>query len=74
MSDRVRRMTARQLEIILKQYGFQLISQKGSHRKWRNEDLGLQVIVPEHKGRTLPIGTLLSILQGAKIPESEWRG
>ena len=74
MSERVRRMTARQVEIILRKYEFELISQKGSHRKWRNEELGLQVIVPEHKGRTLPIGTLLSIVQGAKIPESEWRG
>ncbi|MBW4630756.1 MAG: type II toxin-antitoxin system HicA family toxin [Iphinoe sp. HA4291-MV1] len=74
MSERIRRMTARVVESILRQYGFQLISQKGSHRKWRNEDLGLQVIVPEHRGRTLPIGTLRSIFQGAKIPESGWRG
>ncbi|BBD68612.1 hypothetical protein NIES4072_40730 [Nostoc commune NIES-4072] len=73
MSDRIRRMTSREVETILRQYGFQLISQKGSHRKWRSEDLGLQVIVPEHRGRTLPIGTLRSILQGAKIPESEWK-
>ncbi|AFY33026.1 type II toxin-antitoxin system HicA family toxin [Calothrix sp. PCC 7507] len=73
MSERMRRMTAREVETILSQYGFQLISQRGSHRKWRNEELGLQVIVPEHRGRTLPIGTLRSILLGAKIPESEWR-
>ena len=58
MSSRIRRMTAREVESILSQYGFQLISQKGSHRKWRNELLGLQVIVPEHRGKTLPIGTL----------------
>ncbi|MDM9382696.1 type II toxin-antitoxin system HicA family toxin [Chlorogloeopsis sp. ULAP01] len=45
----------------MRQYGFQLISQKGSHRKSRNENIGLQVIVPEHRGRTLPIGTLRSI-------------
>ncbi|MEH1898366.1 MAG: type II toxin-antitoxin system HicA family toxin [Nostoc sp.] len=73
MSARIRRMTSREVETILRQYGFQLISQKGSHRKWRSEDLGLQVIVPEHQGRTLPIGTLRSIFQGAKIPESEWK-
>ncbi|MEH2070897.1 MAG: type II toxin-antitoxin system HicA family toxin [Nostoc sp.] len=48
MSDRIRRITSREVETILRQYGFQLISQKGSHRKWRSEDLGLQVIVPEH--------------------------
>ncbi|WP_347566336.1 type II toxin-antitoxin system HicA family toxin [Scytonema sp. UIC 10036] len=49
------------------------MSQKGSHRKWRNEQLGVQVIVPEHRGRTLPIGTMRSIFLAAKIPESEWR-
>ncbi|MFB2982197.1 type II toxin-antitoxin system HicA family toxin [Microseira sp. BLCC-F43] len=73
MSSRIRRMTAREVESILSQYGFQLISQKGSHRKWRNELLGLQVIVPEHRGKTLPIGTLRSIFQGAEISDSEWR-
>ncbi|WP_414518631.1 type II toxin-antitoxin system HicA family toxin [Nostoc sp. PCC 9305] len=73
MSARIRRMTSREVETILRQYGFQFISQKGSHRKWRSEDLGLQVIVPEHQGHTLPIGTLRSIFQGAKIPESEWK-
>ncbi len=66
-------MTATEVETILKQYGFQLISQKGSHRKWRHELLRLQVIVPQHKGRTIPVGTLRNIFQTAKIPESEWR-
>jgi len=73
MSDRVRRMTAREVEAVLKRYGFDLVSQKGSHRKWRNSANGLQVIVPEHRGRTLPIGTLRAILKGAEIPESEWK-
>lgn len=66
-------MKSRDVEDILKRFGFQLISQKGSHRKWRNAELGLQVIVPEHKGKDLPIGTLRNILKGAQIPESEWR-
>ena len=46
-------MKSREVEAILKRYGFELISQKGSHRKWRNSELGLQVIVPEHKGKDL---------------------
>ena len=73
MSDRVRRMTARELEALLRRYGFDLVSQKGSHRKWRNSDKGLQVVVPAHRGRTLPLGTLRAILKGAEIPESEWK-
>jgi predicted RNA binding protein YcfA (HicA-like mRNA interferase family) len=73
MGERIRRMTARELEVILRRHGFQLISQKGSHRKWRNESLALQVIVPDHRGRQLPLGTLRSILNTAEIPENEWR-
>ncbi len=35
--------------------------------------LGLHVVVPEHRGRQLPLGTLRSILTTAEIPENEWR-
>jgi predicted RNA binding protein YcfA (HicA-like mRNA interferase family) len=73
MGDRIRRMDAKQIEKILKQYGFELISQKGSHRKWRNFERNLQVIVPYHKSRDLPLGTLRNILVNADIPESEWK-
>ncbi|MBX7255765.1 MAG: type II toxin-antitoxin system HicA family toxin [Candidatus Hydrogenedentes bacterium] len=66
-------MTARDVEILLKTHGFVLVSQVGSHRKWRHLKSRLQVIVPEHRGRTLPIGTLLNILTNASIPEKEWR-
>ncbi|MGF1603356.1 MAG: type II toxin-antitoxin system HicA family toxin [Thermosynechococcaceae cyanobacterium] len=48
MGDRIRRMDAQQVEKILKKYGFQLIGQKGSHRKWRNLERNLQVVVPYH--------------------------
>jgi len=73
MGDRIRRMDAKQVEKILKQYGFELISQKGSHRKWRNFERNLQVIVPYHKSRDLPLGTLRNIFVNADIPESEWK-
>ncbi|MFN5958701.1 MAG: hypothetical protein ACK462_12285 [Planctomyces sp.] len=32
------------------------------------------MIVPVHAGRTLPLGTMMSIMKGAEIPESEYRG
>ena len=70
---RTRRMNADEVERILENYGFELISQKGSHRKWRNLDRQLQVIVPYHKRRDLPIGTLRNIMISADIPESEWK-
>jgi len=70
---RDRRLNASEVEAILRRYGFTLISQKGSHRKWRNAEQKLQVIVPYHKGRDLPIGTLRNIMTTANIPESEWK-
>ncbi len=70
---RDRRMNADEVEKILEKYGFQFISQKGSHRKWRNSDRQLQVIVPYHKSRDLPIGTFRNIMKGANIPENEWK-
>ena len=73
MPGRIRRMTAREVETLLKQHGFELVSQRGSHRKWRHPRLGLPVIVPEHKGRVLPIGTLRNICIHAEIPEAEWQ-
>jgi len=72
MSPKARRMTAIELERLLAARGFKLVSQRGSHRKWRHTKTGLQAIVPYHKGRTLPIGTLLHILKGAEIPRDEW--
>jgi predicted RNA binding protein YcfA (HicA-like mRNA interferase family) len=74
MGDRILPMKATEVEKLLERYGFQLVSQKGSHRKWRNIERQLQVIVPMHKGRDLPIGTLRNILVNADIPEAEWRG
>lgn len=73
MSPRILRMTAREVEALLHRYGFEIVSQRGSHRKWRSHERGLQVIVPRHRGRQLPVGTLRNILLNAEIPESEWR-
>jgi predicted RNA binding protein YcfA (HicA-like mRNA interferase family) len=65
-------MSADQVERILLRYEFELVSQKGSHRKWRNA-ADVQVIVPFHKGKDLPVGTLRNIMTSANIPESEWK-
>ncbi len=70
---RISRMNASEVEKILQQYGFELVFQKGSHRKWRNVERQLMVIVPYHKAKDLPIGTLRNIMLGADIPETEWK-
>jgi predicted RNA binding protein YcfA (HicA-like mRNA interferase family) len=66
-------MSATEVERILRRYGFELIAQKGSHRKWRNDEKSLQVIVPMHKGKNIAIGTLRNILITADIPDEEWK-
>ena len=73
MGEKIRLFTATELERLLSRYGFVLISQKGSHRKWRNPGTGRQVIVPFHAGRPLPLGTLRNILINSEIPEHEWK-
>ncbi len=42
MGERIRRMTAREVEVLLRRYDFQQMSQKGSHRKWRSARLGVR--------------------------------
>ncbi len=66
------RLTASQVEKILKSNNFIFISQKGSHKKWKNLKTGKQVIVPFHKGKLLPIGTLHSIINGSGLSKSDF--
>ncbi len=70
---RLRRMNADEVEHILRKYGFDLVSQKGSHKKWRSRNQDTQVIVPYHRGKDLPTGTLRNIMITAMIPEKEWK-
>ncbi|MCX6000192.1 MAG: type II toxin-antitoxin system HicA family toxin [Chloroflexi bacterium] len=73
MAPKQVRLKAQQVTRILQRHGFVLISQRGSHQKWRNPDTGKQVIVPYHKGNQLPLGTLTSIIEGSGIPKEQFR-
>jgi predicted RNA binding protein YcfA (HicA-like mRNA interferase family) len=68
-----KRFTAAEVIKILSTHGFEKISQKGSHQKWKNFDSGSQVIVPFHKGKQLPIGTLKSIIEGSGLQLDLWQ-
>ena len=46
---------------VLKKHGFEEVSQVGSHLKLFNKKTKRTVIVPLHRGKILPIGTLKSI-------------
>ena len=73
MAPKQVRLKAQQVAKILQRHGFVLVSQRGSHQKWRNADTGKQVIVPYHKGKQLPLGTLTSIIEGSGIPKEQFR-
>lgn len=47
-------MVASQVLKVPRKHGFALVAQSGSHQKWRNPASGRQVILPYHRGRTLP--------------------
>jgi predicted RNA binding protein YcfA (HicA-like mRNA interferase family) len=69
----IRRLKAKDVEGILRRYGFDLVAQRGSHRKWRNPETRLVVTVPEHGQRELPLGTIRQIMLAANVPSEEWR-
>jgi len=59
-------MNARELIRILKDNGYRLDRQHGSHQIYEN-DAGNAVTVPVHGAKDLKIGTLKSILKQAGI-------
>ena len=73
MPKRLPRLTASEVISVLHRHGFIFVSQLGSHQKWRNPNTGKQVIVPYHKGKQLPLGTLRSIIEGSGISENDFR-
>ena len=73
MSQRFPRLTASEVEHVLSRNGFALVGQTGSHRKWWHAVAHRTVIVPLHKGKALPIGTLRQIATASGIPENVWR-
>jgi predicted RNA binding protein YcfA (HicA-like mRNA interferase family) len=58
---------------VLEQVGWIRMSQSGSHAKFRHPTRRGRVIVAVHGGRTIPVGTLRSILRQAGITPDELR-
>lgn len=64
--------SSKQIVKVLLGFNFVLISQKGSHAKYRKDGkLTLTVIVPANK-KQIPNGTFRSILRQAGITEEEF--
>jgi predicted RNA binding protein YcfA (HicA-like mRNA interferase family) len=68
-----KRLSAREVVRILAAHSFELVSQKGSHQKWKNYVTGKQVIVALHKGKELPLGTLKAIIEGSGLEPDAWK-
>ena len=64
------RLTVKQIISILKENGFMLIGQKGSHQKWHNPNTGAITILPCHGNNQIAIGTIYSIIRASKLEKS----
>jgi len=70
----MKQINARRLIKILKENGFSLSRQKGSHMIWKNPKTGVIVPVPLHgKSKPIPIGTLIAIIKQSKIPKGKFK-
>lgn len=56
----------------LQRHGFGMVSQKGSHQKWRHTN-GRQVIVAMHGNKPIPIGTLKSVIECSRLSADDFR-
>lgn len=61
------------VKVLIREFGFSFVSQKGSHAKLRKKVRGktITTIVPMH--RELAHGTLLGVLELAEIEEEEFK-
>lgn len=59
-------INAKRLFKVLKQLGFEMIRQKGSHTFWKHPD-GRSTVVPVHPGEDLGRGLLKEILKDIEL-------
>ena len=72
MSRRYPVVDAKKVIRVLRKHGFLLVGQTGSHQKWRHSN-GRQVIVAVHGSKTIPVGTLKSIVEGSGLDVDDFR-
>jgi predicted RNA binding protein YcfA (HicA-like mRNA interferase family) len=70
----MRPINAGRLIKILKENGFLVSRQKGSHQIWKNPKSGVIVPVPMHgESKPIHIGTLFAIVKQSKIPKGKFK-
>ncbi len=67
MSSKFPLVSFQELVRFLKEHGFEEISSKGSHFKFKKTGHSTHVVIPFNSGRDLPTGTVKSILLQAGI-------
>ena len=70
MTAKLRQLTGRELIVILRNHGFQIDRQSGSHVIMIHID-GRRVTIPVHAGRTLGKGLLRSIMNDARLTRED---
>ena len=70
MTAKPKLVSGRRVAKALGKFGYQKISQKGSHIKLCNDSTGITLIVPDHK--EVDRWTLKTILKQAEISEDEF--
>ena len=67
------RVTGREVVQALRQLGWEVVVQKGSHVQLKHAQGGGRVTVPIHAGETIGPGLLRSILTQAQLSADEFR-
>lgn len=63
--------SSKEIEKVLLKLNFQLVSQKGSHGKYKNNSGRVVILVMNKK--EIPIGTFKSLLKQADISEKQFK-
>jgi len=66
MSDKLPRVTAKEIIKVLENKGFSLVRQSGSHKIYKNSK-GVRVTVPYHPGKILHPKLFKAILKDAEL-------
>ena len=67
---RLPRLKGKELILILKAHGFELVRTRGSHHSMRHPD-GRYTVVPVHAGETIGVGLLLRILKDTELSKDD---
>ncbi len=72
MSEKLPRVTAREVIKVIEKAGFYLVRQSGSHKIYKN-DKGVRITVPYHSGKILHPKLVKSVIRDADLTVEEFK-